>query len=87
MPGDKGAGGQLKDQAAIHLLVEGEIEVVEGPERIAELGLLAPALQHAVGATGEFIGDQAGDQVQGSHGFGLGLTQAGFQHRGHASQA
>jgi len=74
MPGDEGTGGQLKDQAAIHLLVEGEIEVVESLERVAERGLLAPAFQHAVGAAGEFIGDQAGDQIQGGHRFGLGLT-------------
>jgi hypothetical protein len=61
MPGDEGAGGQLEDQTAIHLFVEVEVEVVEGPERVAELGLFAPALQHAVGAAGEFIGDQAGE--------------------------
>ena len=86
MVGDKGAGGQLKDQAAIHLFVEVEIEVVEGPERVAELGLFAPAFQHAIGAAGEFVGDQAGDQIQGSHGFGLGLTQTGLQYRRHPSQ-
>jgi hypothetical protein len=28
VPGDKSAGGQIEDQAAIHLLVEGEVEVI-----------------------------------------------------------
>ena len=86
MPGDEGAGGEIKDQAAICLLVEGEIKVIEGLERIAKLGLFAAALQQPVGATREFVVDQAGDQVQGRHGFGLSLTQARFQHGGHATQ-
>src|SRR5208337_221080 len=34
MPGDKSTRSQIKDQAAIHLFVEVEIEVVEGPERV-----------------------------------------------------
>jgi hypothetical protein len=87
MPGNEGAGGQFKDQAAVHLLVEVEVEVVECLKRVAELGLLAAALQHAVGATGEFVGDQTRDQIQRGHRFGLSLPQTGFQHRGHTSQA
>ena len=84
---DEGAGGQVEDQAAIHLRVEGEVEVVEGLVGIAEAGLFAAPLQQAVGAAGEFVGDQAGEQVDGRHGFGLGLAQAGFQHGGHAAEA
>ena len=30
-------GGQIEDQTAIHLLVETEVEIVEGPLRLAEL--------------------------------------------------
>ena len=86
MPGDKSARGQIKDQAAIHLFVEVEVEVVEGFERVTELGLLAPAFQHPVGAAGQFIRHQTGDQIQGGHGFGLGLAQTSFQDGGHASQ-
>ena len=41
--GDEGAGGQIEDQAAIHLGIEGEVEVVEGLLRVAELGLLFAA--------------------------------------------
>ena len=40
MAGDKSAGGQIEDQAAIHLLIEGEVEVIEGLLGVAELGLL-----------------------------------------------
>jgi hypothetical protein len=86
MPGDGGAGGQLKDQTAICLFVEGEIKAIGGLERIAKLGLLATTLQQQVGTTRQFVVDQAGDQVQGRHGFGLSLTQACFQHGGHAAK-
>ena len=86
MAGDEGAGSQLKDQAAIHLGVEGEIKVVEGSEGIPKFGLFASAFEQAVGPPGEFIGDQTGDQVQGGHGFGLSLTQACFEHRRHPTQ-
>jgi hypothetical protein len=45
MAGNEGAGSQIEDKAAIHLLVEVEVEVVERLLRIAKLRLLAPALQ------------------------------------------
>ena len=84
---DKGAGGQIEDQAAIHLLVESEVEVVEGLLRVAELGLLFPPLQQALATQGEFVGDQAREQVDGGERFGLGLAQTGLQHGGHSAQA
>src|SRR5208282_4507192 len=56
---DEGASGQIEDQAAIHLLVESEVEVVESFVRVAELGLLFPPLQQALATQGEFVGDQA----------------------------
>jgi hypothetical protein len=63
---------------AIHLLVEVEVEVVQGLMRIAEGSLLFSALQQAIATTLEFIGDQAGEEVDGRHGFGLSLVQASF---------
>src|ERR1019366_2326560 len=36
---------------------------------------------------GEFVGDQAGEQVDGGERFGLGLAQTGLQHGGHSAQA
>ena len=67
--------------------IEGEVEVVERPVGIAEAGLFAAALQQPVATAREFVRDQARDQVDGSHGFGLGLAQTGFEHLGDAAQA
>jgi hypothetical protein len=50
--GDKGAGGEIEDQAAIHLLVEVEVEVIESLLGVAELGLLFPPLQKAFATAG-----------------------------------
>lgn len=57
MLGDECAGGKLEGQTPIHLLVEAEIEIVEGFESIAKLGLLVPALQEPIGATDKSIED------------------------------
>lgn len=40
---DEAAGCEVEDEAAIHLRVEAEIEVVERAVRISETGLLAVA--------------------------------------------
>jgi len=85
--GDEGTRGQVEDQTAIDLRVEIEIEIVQRLLRVAEGGLLAPPLQQALAASGEFIGDQTRDQIDGGHGFGLSLAQARFQHGGHASES
>ena len=85
--GDEGASGQVEDQAAIHLLVEGEVEVVEGLLGVAELRLFCPPLQQALATPGQFVGDQTGEQVDGGERFGLGLAQTGLQHGGHSAQA
>ena len=82
----KAAGGQIEDQTAIHLLVEVEVEVIEGLLRVAKLGLLCPALQQAIAATSEFVGDQAGEEVDRGHGFGLSLVETGFEHGGDSAQ-
>ncbi len=84
---DEGAGGEVEDQAAIHLLVESEVEVVESLLGVAELSLLFPPLQQALTTQGEFVGDQARQQVDGGERFGLGLAQTGLQHGGHSTQA
>src|SRR5260370_40041049 len=80
MASDEGAGGQVEEQTAIHLLVEVEVEVVEAPLWIAKLGLLGPSLQQAISATSEFIRDQTGEEVARGHGFGLSFAETGFQH-------
>ena len=55
MFGDKVGCGQIEDQRAIEFFVEGEVEVVQGFLRVAELGLFLAAFEQAVGSAGEFI--------------------------------
>jgi hypothetical protein len=50
---DERASGQIEDQAAIHLIVESEVEVVESLVGVAELGLLFPPLQQALATQGD----------------------------------
>jgi len=66
---DERASGQIEDQATIHLLVESEVEVIESLVRVAELGLLGAPLQQALATQGEFVGDQARQQVDGGERF------------------
>src|SRR5713101_8004416 len=54
----------------------------EAPLWVAKLGLLGPSLQQAIAATSEFVGDQAGKEVDGGHGLGLSLVETGFEHGG-----
>jgi hypothetical protein len=42
--------------------------------------LLAPTFQQAIAATGKFVRDQAGDQIDGGHGFDLSLVQTHLEH-------
>src|SRR5260370_238438 len=81
MASDEGAGGQVEDQTAIHLLIEVEVEVVEAPLWVAKLGLLGPSLQQAITATSEFIRDQTREEVDGGHGLCFGCVETGFEYR------
>ena len=63
--GDEAAGGELKDQPAIHLLVEVEVERVEGLAAIAEAGLRDAALEEPVLAAQELVLDERGEEVDG----------------------
>ena len=83
----KGPGGKIEDQATVHLRVEGEVKVIESLVRVAEAGVFAAPFEEAIGAPGEFVGDQRGEQVNGRHGLGLCLPQAGFEYAGHATEA
>ena len=56
MTGDEGGGRQIENQTAIHLGIEGEVEVIEVFLWIAKLGLLAPTFQQAIAATDKFVG-------------------------------
>src|SRR5215831_12083393 len=84
--GNKVSSGQVEHHAAIHLLVEAEIKVVERRMLVTKAGLLTAALQQTVTASSQLIRDQGGKQIDGGHGFGLGLLQTDLQHGRHAAQ-
>jgi hypothetical protein len=46
--------------------------------RITKGSLLFSALQQAIAATIEFVGDQAREEIKGRHRFGLGLVETSF---------
>src|SRR5258705_11701732 len=67
---DEGTGGQVKHQAAVHLRVEGEVEVVQRLVRVAEGGLFAPPIQESLTAAGELVAEETGEPNGRGHGFG-----------------
>src|SRR5215471_14004796 len=79
----EGRVGEIKHQAPIHFRIKGEVEAIQGLVLVAESGLLFSALEQTISAAIQFIADQAGEEVDGRHGFGLRLAQASFQNRGH----
>src|SRR5882724_3205459 len=76
---DLATGAFIEHQTAIHLSVEVEVEVVESFLRVSKLGLFCSALQQSLATTSEFVGDEAGEEVDRGHGFGLSLAKAGFE--------
>src|SRR5439155_19845893 len=76
---DEACGGQLVDQGAVHLLVEIEVEAVQGAARIAEAGLLGAALEEPVLSPQELGGGEGRDEVDGRRLLGLGLAKARVQ--------
>jgi hypothetical protein len=83
----KAPAARSKTRLRFIFIVEVEVEVVESLLGVAELGLLGPPLQQALATSGQFVGDQTGEQVDGGERFGLCLAQAGLQHGGHPAQA
>lgn len=87
MASDEGTGREIEHQTSIHLAVEVEVEVIESFLGVSELGLFFSSLQQSLATTNEFVGDEAGEEIDGGHGFGLSLSQASFEHGGDTSQA
>src|SRR5260370_15351061 len=75
---DEGTRSQIEHQAAIHLRVEGEVEVVQSLMRVAEGGLFAPAIQESLTAAGQLVAHQTGDEIDRRPGFRLRLGASGF---------
>src|ERR1700722_10683915 len=87
MASDEGAGSEIEHQTTIHLAVEVEVEVIESFVRVSERGLFFSSFQQSIATTSEFVGDEAGEEIDRGHGFGLSLAQASFEHGGDTSQA
>ena len=83
---EEAAGGEREDEVAVHLLVEGEVEAVEGLVGIAKLGLLEPAGEEAVGAAGEFVLEEEGEEVGVGAAIGLRLDEPCLEARGDAAE-
>ena len=84
---DELAGGEVEDQPAIHLLVEVEVEGVEGLVGVAELRLAfvrRSSKRSPRRASSSGPGRRSG---RWGRRFALRLTQTGLQHGGHAAQA
>lgn len=87
MLGDEAAGGEFKDQPAVHRLVEVEVERVEGLAAVAEAGLRDAAVEEPVLAAQELVLDERGEKVDGRQLGALGLKQARLEASGHAGAA
>src|SRR5207253_9574748 len=85
--GEEAAGGEREDEVAVHLLVEGEVEAVEGLVGVAKLGLLEAAGEEAIGAAGEFVLEEEGEEVGVGAVIGLRLDKPRLQARRHAAEA
>jgi hypothetical protein len=84
---DELAGGELEEEAAIHLLVEIEVEGVEGLVGLAKPGLLDAALEEPIGADGELVADEGREKVDGRHPGGLRFEDSGLEGVSHAAEA
>ena len=85
--GDEAGGGELEDERAVDLLVEGEVEAVERAVGVAEAGLLVSPGEQAVLAPLEFVSDERGDHIDRGHLFDLSLLQARFEDVSHSGEA
>ena len=83
---DKAAGGELEDEAAIHLLVEVEVKGVERLARVAEGGLLEAPVEEPILAPEQLVAHERGEEVDGSQRVGLGLEQPRLEARRHAGE-
>jgi hypothetical protein len=68
----KVAAPGIEDQPAIIFLLK-QVEVFQRGMRIAKVRFLAPTFQQPITATSQFIGNEARDQIDRRHRFGLSL--------------
>jgi len=85
--GDEPGGGELEDQAAVHFLVEVEIEGIEALPLVAEGRGLDAALEQPVAPAQELVGHEGGEEVERGASLGLGLEPTGVEGGGHTGEA
>ena len=83
-PADEGGRRQVKDERAIHLLVEIEIEAVERLASISEARQFVATFIEPVLPALQLVADEHGDEIEGRHALRLGVLQACREHIGNA---
>jgi hypothetical protein len=78
---DEGTGSEIEHQAAIHLAVEVEVEVIESFLSVSELGLFFSSLQQSLATAREFVGDEAGEEIDREAWLRPELDEGGFRAR------
>ena len=72
---DEARGRELEDELTVHLLVEVEVEAVEGLAVVAKAGLLDAAREQAILAAQQLVADERGEEVD--VGLALGRRRLG----------
>ena len=84
--GDEAAGGQLGDEGVVDGGIEVEVELLEG-FRGAEAGAADAQVELLVLASGDFVGDEQGEEVGIGDFVGDGLTVSGLERVEDSGQA
>ena len=84
--GDEARRRQFKDEAAIHLLVEVEVEGVERPTTVPKLGVLGSSFDQTILSANQFVLHQHRDEVDRRQLVALRLKDARLERRGHARE-
>ena len=84
---DEAARRELEDECPVHLLVEGEVERVEGARGIAEAGLRTAPFEESILAALQFIVDEHRQQIERRQPVGLRLSEAYVEDVGHAGES
>jgi hypothetical protein len=84
---DEARRGQLEDEGAVELLVEGEIKAIERAVGVAEARLGVAAGKEPVLAALQLVTHERGHEVEWGEALGLGLVQPRLEDGGHAGEA
>jgi hypothetical protein len=83
---DEARGREFEYELAIHLLVEVEVEAVEGSVDVAKAGLLEALREQPILPAQELVADEDGQEVEVHKLLGLRLDEARIEYVGHAGE-